>query len=90
MPRARVKLLSPGMQELLNDDGVRRHLNGLAEQVLAEARASAPVRTGAYRNSLHLEQATTDRAVVRVVADVDHALAVESATGTLTRALSAV
>jgi hypothetical protein len=36
------------------------------------------VRTGRYRDSLHLERALTDRAVVRVVADVDYGLAVEA------------
>lgn len=87
--KARVVLNSRGVVQLLNDSGVRNDLTRRAEEVLIKAQADAPVETGAYRNSLHIEQATTDRAVVRVASDADHALDVESKTGNLARALDA-
>ena len=62
-------------------------LRGKMERALAAAQSSAPVASGAYRASLHLVDDTTDRAVVRLVADVDHAMVVEANTGTLARAL---
>ena len=65
MARVQVDLISDGMAQLLKDDGVRAHVAGLADQVLARAEASAPVRTGAYRASLQRESVTTDRAVER-------------------------
>lgn len=89
MARLQVELISDGMARLLKDDGVRAHIAGLADQVLARAEASAPVRTGAYRASLHRESVTTDRAVERVIATAPHAMLVESRTGNLARALGA-
>lgn len=85
----KVKLISGGMRELLNDSGVRADLTRRMGPVLAAAQAAAPVASGAHRSSIHIEQATTDRAVVRVVADSDHSLVVESKTGNLARALAA-
>lgn len=85
----RVKLISRGMQQLLNDDGVERFLVGRMEQVESAAKSSAPVETGEYRDSIHLEVDHTDRVVVRVIADAPHALGVEASTGNLTRALGA-
>ena len=83
----RTKLKSSGMKELLNSSEVRALVTQPAERVLSAAQSSAPVASGEYRDSLHIEQATTDRAVVRVVADAPHALAVEASHGTLSRAL---
>ncbi|WP_169515674.1 HK97 gp10 family phage protein [Glaciibacter superstes] len=61
-----------------------------AEQVAAAARASAPVDTGDYRDSIHVEVVHTPfRVVAKVVADSDHAMLVESKHGTLSRALRA-
>lgn len=87
MARAKVKLNRAGMRELLKSDGVRDELTRRMGPVLAAAKASAPVKSGAHRNSLHIVQATTDRVVVRVVADSDHSLAVEATTGHMARAL---
>jgi len=84
---ARVKLNGRGVQAILNSSETRAILTPKAESVLAAAKASAPVASGAYRDSLHIEQDTTDRVVVRVVADVPYALLVEANTGTLSRAL---
>lgn len=89
MGSIRIELNSPGVRALLNDDGVRAELTRRMEPVLGAARGGAPTETGDYRDSIHMEQATTDRAAVRVVADSDHALAVESRTGNLSRALDA-
>lgn len=85
----KVKLNRAGMRALLNDDGVRAELTRRMGPVEAAAKASAAVESGAHRDSIHIEQATTDRAVVRVVADSDHSLVVEAKTGNLARALDA-
>lgn len=83
----RVEVNGRGMGELLNSADVRADLTRRAERVLAAAKASAPVETGAYRDGLHVEQATTDRAVVRIAGSTDHDFYVEAATGNLARAL---
>jgi hypothetical protein len=87
MASTRIKLKSSGMAALLKDSGVRSMLTERAERVLATAQSIAPVASGAYRGSLHLEQDTTDRAVVRVVASVDYSHVVEANSGTLARAI---
>jgi hypothetical protein len=84
-----IKLSDIGMGELLNSDDVRSALTERAQQILAKAKADAPVDTGAYRDGLHIEQATTDRAVVRVSGSTDHDWIVEAKTGNLARALDA-
>lgn len=75
--------------EILNSREVRDLCTTRAERALSAARSGAPVDSGTYRASLRLEQATTDRAVARVVADVDYAMVVEARTGNLARALDA-
>ena len=64
----------------------------IAEKVAERARASAPVESGAYRDSIHvLSDARTgvdDWAHTRVVATDSKALFVESRTGNLARALT--
>ena len=89
MARAKVVLDHAGMKALLNDPGVRAELTRRMGPALAAARASAPVDTGAYKASIALVQATTDRAVVRVVATDWKAALVESRTGNLARSLDA-
>lgn len=89
MARARVKLIDSGMRALLSDPGVAADLASRAESVAEAARASAPVETGAYRDSIHVEADHTDRVVARVVADVPYATRVEAGHGTLTSALDA-
>lgn len=85
----RVRLYHDGMEELLKSAGVRADLTGRAERVASAARASAPVESGAYRDSIHVEADTTDRAAARVVAGVSYAMVVEANTGNLARALDA-
>ncbi len=69
--------------------GVDDLLESAAERALSAAQSSAPVASGAYRDSLHLETDHTDRMVVRVISDVDYAMVVEANTGNLARALDA-
>lgn len=90
MPRAKVRLNSPGVEDLLTAAGVRADLTRRMERVAEHAQSTAPVgETGNYRDSIRVEQDTTDRAVVRVRAAVPYALAVEAHTGNLARALAA-
>lgn len=77
------KLDSKGMRQLLNEDFVRDHLTTRADRVLSAAEA------GGGDFAYHIEQATTDRAVVRVGSDDDGALFYEANTGNLLRALDA-
>lgn len=87
---ARVVLISSGMKQLLNDPGaMNAALRPSAELTLTDAVANAPVDTGEYRASLHIEVARTDRFVLRVVADAPHAFLVEANTGNLARASGA-
>jgi len=88
MARPKVTLNHSGVESLLGAPGVRAACREEAEKVAAAARASAPVKTGAYRDSIHVVSDTTDRAVERVVADVPYAMIVEANTGNLARALS--
>lgn len=85
---SRFKLNHGGIQSYLDGDhGVSSLVRGEAAKVLAAAQAGAPVDSGAYQASLHLEETRTDRLVVRVVADVDYAMIVEANTGNLARSL---
>lgn len=90
MARTRWALISSEIETLLKSAPVRAVLVGPADRVEAAAKASAPVASGAYRDSIHRESATTDRAVELVVADAPHARIVESRTGNLARALGSV
>lgn len=83
----KIKLNSRGIGEVLRSGGVRADLTSRMERALSAAKSNAPVASGAYRDGLHLEQATTDRAVVRIVGSTDHDLVVEADTGNLARAL---
>lgn len=85
----RITINPAGIRQLLNSQGVRSMLTSKANSVLAAARGSAPVETGEYQASLRIEQGTTDRAVVSVVAGAPHAFVVEANTGNLRRALDA-
>jgi len=79
----RFKMNGPGVRELLNEAFVRKHLTDRAERVLSAASAGQP------DFNYHIEQAKTDRAVVRVGSDDDGVLFAESDTGNLLRALDA-
>lgn len=83
----KVKLIDRGMAEVLKSGGVRADLTVRMERALAAAKAGAPVASGEYRDGLHIVQATTDRAVVRLAGSTDHDFIVEADTGNLARAL---
>lgn len=85
----RVKLNSPGMAALLKSGEVRAFVTERAEGVLAAAKADTHDDTGAYENGLHIEQATTDRAVVRVVSGDFKGHILEANYGILARSLDA-
>lgn len=85
-----VKMNRKGMGALLKSADVRRELTERAERVLAAAKSNAPVGpTGDYKAGLHIEQHTTDRAVVRVAGSTNYDWFVEANTGNLARALDA-
>jgi hypothetical protein len=88
MANARVKINHRGIQEYLDGKhGVEAVLEDEAQKRLERAKATAPVDSGAYRDSIHVETVHTDRMVKRVVADVDYAMVVEADTGNLARSL---
>lgn len=86
---SRTKLISAGIDALLNSADVRASLTARAERVLAAAQSSAPVATGGYRDGLEIVQDSTDRVAVRVVGTAPHSHIVEADTGNLARALDA-
>lgn len=75
------------MSALLKSEAVRAELTPRAERVLAAAKADPHDDTGAYERGLHIEQDTTDRAVVRVVSDDFKGHILEANYGILARAL---
>lgn len=83
------KINHRGMGELLRSGGVAAEMHRRAESVASAARSNAPVESGDYQASIHVEDAVTDRAVSRVVADIEYAAAVEAQHGTLARSLDA-
>lgn len=69
------------------DPGVVGLCKRAADAVAARARASAPRATGAYADSIHVEERSAAyRDMFRVVADSDNAMGVEARTGNLARA----
>jgi hypothetical protein len=85
--RVRVKLNSRGMRDLLNSSGTRAALHEAGAPILARLKATALVDSGAYRDSLRMEDDTTDRAVVRIGSSLPYAGAVQANTGHLARGL---
>jgi hypothetical protein len=83
----KVKLNHRGMADLLKSPQVRAELTRRAQPVLAAAKADPHDDTGAYEAGLHIEQATTDRAVVRVVSGDWKGHILEAKYGILSRAL---
>ena len=91
MARARVVLDSRGVSALLSAPGVRAELERRAQAVAGTARATAPVQSGAYRDSITVESGTSPhdgRARAIVKASAPHAHLVEARTGNLARALN--
>lgn len=89
MARARVKLNSSGVADLLKSSEVRAFVTERAERVLSAAQADPHDDSGDYEAGLHIEQDTTDRAVVRVVSGDWKGHIMEANYGVLSRALDA-
>lgn len=85
----RVRLKSAGMADLLNSASIRADLTARMERALSAAQADPHDLTGAYEAGLHLEQDTTDRAVVRLVSGDKKGHILEARYGILARALDA-
>lgn len=89
MAKVDIKLNHGGMEEMLQSSGVREFITERAERVLAAAQADPHDDTGEYEAGLHIEQDTTDRAVVRVVSGDFKGHILEARYGILARALDA-
>ena len=80
-------------QQMLDGTGefswVGDMLHQKAEAILSAAQASAPVKSGNYRDGLKIVTDRTDRMAVRVVGTAPHSHLVEAATGNLARAIDA-
>lgn len=73
---------------IMRSAGVQSMQQAAAERVLQRAKATAPVRTGAYRDGLHIARAERKyRTAFLVVGSAPHTLLVEAKTGNLARAL---
>jgi hypothetical protein len=84
-----IKFNEAFFQELGQSAGVTGLVMKAAEQVAAAARASAPVDSGDYRDSIHTALKHQDRSVALVIADDPKTMLIESKTGNLARALKA-
>lgn len=87
--KVKVKLNHAALQDILDGEAMTRELWARGQRVLERAKDTAPVLTGEYKSKLRLEEAHTDRAVVRVAGYAHHTLVVEARTGNLARALDA-
>ena len=80
-----------GLDKIASSRAVHNLVLGAAEDVRDTARTGAPVLTGAFRDSIHVEVDQDRNGVVAtVVADVDYAMVIESREGVLARALTQV
>ncbi len=68
-----------GVEKVAQSEEIRRALRKIAEAQADEARRTAPVDTGAYRDSIHVEEDTSPdgRARVFVIADDPKAVFIE-------------
>lgn len=82
-----IKLNRDEIGDFLKSEQIRKPLREIAHKWASHARATAPVDTGKYRDSIDVEDDTTDRAAARVVAHDRKASIVESRTGNLKRAM---
>jgi hypothetical protein len=88
---ARIKVLSRGVSEVLRSPQMQRFLYDALGPAEAQAKATAPRKSGAHAASIHRESGVSgDRAFAAIVASTDHSLAVEARTGHMARSLDAV
>ncbi len=77
----RVVLPFDWIAQAMRSPAVKKALTAHAEKIAERARQIAPVQSGAYRDSIHVEDADqADRPSVRVVADNFKALFIEFGT----------
>ncbi|KDA05560.1 hypothetical protein DC31_13900 [Microbacterium sp. CH12i] len=77
-------------ETVLRQSKVEALVDGIGNKALSNARASAPVDDGDYRDGLHLEHYESRyRRTTRIVGDDDKTLLLESKGGYLARALKA-
>lgn len=89
MARVRVKINVKGLNAALSQPGMERELKGIVGRIADRARTTAPVDSGAYKESI--ESSVDDgwvRPRGRVLADVPYAMNVEASTGNLMRAMN--
>ena len=77
-------------ETVLRGPKVEALVDAAAGQILATAKAAAPVDTGEYRDGLHIEHHDSRfRRTTRVVGSDDKTMLLESKTGNLARAVKA-
>ena len=77
-------------ETVLRGPKVEALVDAAAGQILATAKATAPVDTGEYRDGLHIEHHDSRfRRTTRVVGSDDKTMLIESKTGNLARAVKA-
>jgi len=81
------KFYGPAFNDMLNMPEVQAEVEKHAEGIATRARANAPVQSGAYQDSIHVEQTNSreqgwtelsPRGMYTVVADAAHASRVEA------------
>jgi len=82
-----IQLNHHNISKILTSNAMVEALDEVGKKVLAEVKDGAPVKTGHYKESLRLEHAVTDRAVVRVVSDDEASLAIEAEDGPMIKGL---
>jgi hypothetical protein len=84
---------SAGIREILNGPEVRAQLVAIGERAAQNARAAAPVVTGAFRDGIRVNTRPSRdgaRTIVEVGSTVPYARRVEAAHGVMARAMSGV
>jgi hypothetical protein len=90
MARAIVRLNGDGIEDLLRSQGVTDDLMERGDRVAQQAKALAPVATGAYRAGIKAESDDhPDRSVVHVGSGVPYAAIIEARLRVLGRAIDA-
>ncbi|MEO5919931.1 MAG: HK97 gp10 family phage protein [Pseudolysinimonas sp.] len=82
-----VKFNEEFFQQLSRSPAVTALVVGVAQQIAADARSTAPVDTGAYRDGIEVHVKQQKRSVALVVGTDKKTMLVESKTGNLARAL---
>lgn len=87
MQSVKIELDHREIKDFLTGPEIESALRDIAEKAASRARATAPVASGAYRDSIKVEVDETDRTAVRVVAHDWKAAIIESRTSNLKKAV---